>query len=659
MRNTIILTKGTQREYLSVGTDGDKIENAYQSVDLSNNTSVLEFDLSKDSQKWAMFDGEGLEIEALGRIYCIFGEDSITKSRDGNGLFLYVNLKETWYKLAKTRITTYNINVATSPEIDHIDRHMVMLLGNSPDPLFINGIRVTNPFPVGTARYFFWILLYDTGWSLDARYDSFWPDGRHDLETDKQSVLDNIRMLQSLFGGMLLWDSKNRRVALVDENKYRAYEGFKVRYRHNLASIEKKEDRNIITRLNVYGNSNLNIAALNGGRDFLDNFSYTNEVLEDIITNNDIYTQQSLLDWGRRQSVFYCRPRYTYTVDIYRYRHQEDKAIPQPVLGNLGEVMDDDITITPVRQRILAIKQNVFIDHDCTVTIGDIIRTFEGKFVDTVENSDKAGDAITEAGKVPGAIIKGKTPALEKAEKEINDTIVNTASEIRIELKDVEKGLETLVSITAGQIRTEVRDTENRLNTSITQTAAAIRLEANAMESRLNSSITVTASSIRSEVNDVDRRLSSSISQVAGRVDIVVTSGGQVRASIIVDAINSSSVTINAARVNLQGYVTISSLGSGGSTNIDGARITTGTISANRIDVGSITTSVINSGRVVAQGGSFSGDLTANVTRCNAIQGVIYARGGSSSTMFWNGSPVRLRGVQSSGSGTHQALCTT
>lgn len=52
-----------------------------------------------------------------------------------------------------------------------------------------------------------------------------------------------------------------------------------------------------------------------------------------------------------------------------------------------------------------------------------------------------------------------------------------------------------------------------------------------------------------------------------------------VQGSILVEAINEqSSATINADRINLEGYVTVTSLGDGGTTVIDGSRIITGSI---------------------------------------------------------------------------------
>ena len=67
----------------------------------------------------------------------------------------------------------------------------------------------------------------------------------------------------------------------------------------------------------------------------------------------------------------------------------------------------------------------------------------------------------------------------------------------------------------------------------------------------------------------------------------------------IISTINQSaeSVSIDASKINLTGYVTINSLKAGGTTQIDGGRITTGTIAAERIDLtGYVTVNSLKAG---------------------------------------------------------------
>lgn len=88
----------------------------------------------------------------------------------------------------------------------------------------------------------------------------------------------------------------------------------------------------------------------------------------------------------------------------------------------------------------------------------------------------------------------------------------------------------------------------------------------------------------------------------------------------IISTINQSaeSVSIDASKIDLTGYVTISSLKAGGTTQIDGGRITTGTIAAERIDVDNLYVKHLSTAD-----GTFSGTLQAvNGTFLGTLQGV-------------------------------------
>lgn len=98
----------------------------------------------------------------------------------------------------------------------------------------------------------------------------------------------------------------------------------------------------------------------------------------------------------------------------------------------------------------------------------------------------------------------------------------------------------------------------------------------------------------------------SMIQQTANSIKLEVAT--KVDENEIISKINqtSESILIQANRLNLSGYVTINSLKAGGTTTIDGGRITTGTVSAARIDVNNLYVKHLN-----GADGTFSGTLSA------------------------------------------------
>lgn len=117
----------------------------------------------------------------------------------------------------------------------------------------------------------------------------------------------------------------------------------------------------------------------------------------------------------------------------------------------------------------------------------------------------------------------------------------------------------------------------------------------------------------------------SKIQQTANSIKLEVAT--KVGENEIISKINqtSESILIQANRLNLSGYVTIDSLKAGGTTTIDGGRITTGTVSAARIDVNNLYVKHLNgadgsfSGSLRAATGTFSGSLQAATGTFNSL----------------------------------------
>lgn len=91
--------------------------------------------------------------------------------------------------------------------------------------------------------------------------------------------------------------------------------------------------------------------------------------------------------------------------------------------------------------------------------------------------------------------------------------------------------------------------------------------------------------------------------------------------------LTSSTASIDASHINLTGYVTISSLAAEGETDINGANITTGLISADRIDVDDLFSKSITATNLHITGSStFDGVLNGAT---GVFSGVINATGGN------------------------------
>jgi len=149
----------------------------------------------------------------------------------------------------------------------------------------------------------------------------------------------------------------------------------------------------------------------------------------------------------------------------------------------------------------------------------------------------------------------------------------------------------------------------------------------------------ITPASIVAAIDNTDG--TSKLSLSADHIDFksstmfsaIVDDDGNITPASIVAKINddTSNVTINADKIDLNGYVTIDNL-QDGKTVISGSNITTGTINANRISLYGITVKqkITQNGQTADGGTTFSIDESGNVT----INGTVHM--GAGSTISWD-----------------------
>lgn len=351
-----------------------------------NDNSTLTFNMLTSSEKYAwLADPENL-IAAGERVFsAIYDGDSLTEKKDsGNKNTAAFSFVERQCLLDKIRVTAYN----STTTYDHIDEGMVIILSGGIYPLTVNGIQLSCPYAQGTAAYALYVVLYGTGWSVG----TVDVDGTFDLETDKKSVLENVKAIQSLWGGILMFDSLKKKVHLRSEEIYRPYNGYGVRFRFNETGLERSVNRNIITRLYVYGKDNLNIAASNGGNEYLENYSYTSTPLCGVMVNNDITNAGDLIVWGKRELEKVCKPQVTLKLSLID-RSQLEGGVSFKV-SDIIDVADEDLSAEKYQARVTEKSYNFFQPWECTVTLGDEKEVFAAKIKYVLENADKVNNLL-------------------------------------------------------------------------------------------------------------------------------------------------------------------------------------------------------------------------------------------------------------------------
>lgn len=160
--------------------------------------------------------------------------------------------------------------------------------------------------------------------------------------------------------------------------------------------------------------------------------------------------------------------------------------------------------------------------------------------------------------------LRGKTNELYRDLEMTKSTLTDTAN-----------GLQSQITQTAKEINLRVTNEVEGLESEISQTAEQISLRVTNEVAGLESKITQTADSITSTVTDQINETKSEIKQTTDSISLKVDSQGELVAQLVLD--------VNG--INARGYVTFTDLAGTGTTVINGSNITTGTISADRINM--------------------------------------------------------------------------
>ncbi len=332
--------------------------------DEQNGACTIEIELPTENEKWQYLT-DRYRIYADGKEFVILNPDAVDKQRDGKKLKGKIKAHELWMLLGKKYQTISNDPQNPSPPWGAV--------------IIVSGGAAHGGFDAGSAGSALSCLLNGTGWTVG----TVDVPGTFDLETEKESVLYNINQVQEKWGGILIWDSVNKTVSLRDEATYQPYTGYQIRYAKNLRGINRVDDYDIVTRLYPFGENDLNIANVNGGLLYLDNQSYSTDVLEGVWYNQDLADQTQLKAQAEKQLAVMCRPRHNYKTEVLDLRSLPGYGHETFARSDMVDLLDEDFGAN-ARVRIIRYRHNVFQPWLCDMELGDPIEKIQATVAQTV-----------------------------------------------------------------------------------------------------------------------------------------------------------------------------------------------------------------------------------------------------------------------------------
>jgi hypothetical protein len=354
-------TDGSTVAFLSPESDGLK---ECWVDDEQNGACTLEFELPLACEKWQYLTDK-YRIYAGDKEFVILNPDAVDKQRDGKKLTGKIKAHESWVLLGKKYQTISNDPQNPSPPWGAV--------------IIVSGGAAHGGFDPGSAGSALSYLLQGTGWTVGTVDVT----GTYDLETEKESVLYNINQVQEKWGGILIWDSINKTVSLRDEATYKPYTGYQIRYAKNLKGITRTDDYDIVTRLYPFGENDLNIANVNGGLLYLDNHSYSDDILEGVWYNQDLADQTQLKLQGERQLAVMCKPRHNYKTEVLDLRSLPGHGHETFKRSDMVDLFDEDFGAN-ARVRIIRYRYNVFQPWLCDMELGDPLEKIAASVAQTV-----------------------------------------------------------------------------------------------------------------------------------------------------------------------------------------------------------------------------------------------------------------------------------
>ena len=345
---------GVLQAYLTA--QADKVKDPYIDIRL-NGESTLEFLIPPASEKLGYITPE-CELWADDKVFILRKDEATETVRDErNRLWTKISAVERWKELETSFVEP---SISNDPTAKPPADLAVIIVGGGTN---LSGGK----YAVGTAAHALYAVLDGSDWKLGVCDVG----GIKDLEAEKVSRLELIKMIQDIWGGYLTWDSVNKIVNLRDGHKWQPYTGFQIRYRKNLKHISRMQSNRLVTKLYVFGHDDLDIAAVNSNRKYITNYSYTDREYVGIYKNQDIYYQDELLEKGTAELELNCRPRYLYRVKTLDLRILPEYSHEDFYLGDMADVIDPDVAPDSPRPRIMRHKYNLHKPWDCELDIGD------------------------------------------------------------------------------------------------------------------------------------------------------------------------------------------------------------------------------------------------------------------------------------------------
>lgn len=209
------------------------------------------------------------------------------------------------------------------------------------------------------------------------------------FESECKNPLELLQLMADVYNGELAFDSVNKNVSLV--KRIGKDDGMVFHYKKNMKSIERTTSTtSLITRLYATGADGLTFASINGGLSYVEDFSYTDEILIGSIDCSNFTNAQDLLSYAKLRVADYCKPNYSYALSVLYLQEIPGYKHENYGLGDVVRVVDEELQLD-INTRIVRIEKDILEPWNTKVELSTTIKTLS---LEDDMNVQEAVDAV-------------------------------------------------------------------------------------------------------------------------------------------------------------------------------------------------------------------------------------------------------------------------
>lgn len=314
--------------------------------------------------------------------------------------------------------------------------------------------------------------LNGTGW---VHKDSTLISRKHTVELKNCNTLDIINEASKLWGCQFSFDNKNKVITAVD-TEIKQPTGVFFTDELNLLSVGFKGDSSsFITRLKCRGakdeNDNyLTFADINDGKDYVENYDYSDKVITGVWVDERYTDKQSLKDDAIERLKTLAIPVRSYECTI------ADLAKIDPKYNNFAVALYDIVTLidrerkTRVNHRIVKLREYDKTPLKNVITLNSVTNTITGniKQLDTLISN--AGDI-----KVDGITLNEFKRDINNNSLEIQKRYTKGETDTILDTKILQSESEIMTKVSEKYSTKE--NTTNEISSAVTQTKSDIKFD--------------------------------------------------------------------------------------------------------------------------------------------------------------------------------------